>query len=298
MRDDQATRLRQLAEGNIPTGENRLLGGKSCTTIAITSGKGGVGKSNITINTACALANLGKKVLVLDADFGLANLDVLTGVTARYNLSHVVKGERRISETIITGPAGIQIVLASSGMQEMADMSAGDRERLVEELDSLDWQGDFFLIDTGAGISANVIDILMAVPEVVVVTLPEPTAITDAYAIIKVLSQKGCRARVRLLVNRAASYEDGADVFEKIQRVIKRFLPIDISYFGYVLEDTRLVDAVMRQKAVVEAYPGAVSARCFQELARKLCNVPGDVSDHKGFMQFWKNFLRRDVAFM
>lgn len=292
MSRDQASDLRRLAEGNLRRERPGCMAPGTCKIIAVTSGKGGVGKSNVILNTACALAGLGKKVLVLDADFGLANIDVLAGITVRSTLAHVVKGERSISDILVDGPSGITIIPASSGLQEMADMSISDRERLMEQMSGLDWQGDFMLIDTGAGISANVVDILLAVPEVVVVTLPEPTAITDAYAIIKVMSQRGSSARIRLLVNQASDQAEGADTFERLRRVVKRFLPVDLEYLGYVASDSRLVDAVMRQTPVVEAFPRSLSARCFHELARKIANLPAGDPSSGGFQRFWRGFLK------
>lgn len=296
MSRDQASDLRRLAERGLRQERPASIGPDSCKIIAVTSGKGGVGKSNVILNTACALAGMGEKVLVLDADFGLANIDVLAGITVRSTLAHVIKGELAISEILVEGPSGITIIPASSGLQEMADMSVSDRERLIEEMSGLDWQGDFILIDTGAGISANVMDILLAVPEVVVVTLPEPTAITDAYAIIKVMSQRGSSARIRLLVNQVADHAEGADTFERLHKVVKRFLPVEIEYLGYVASDSRLVESVMRQKPVVEAFPQSISARCFHELARKLLNLPSENSLPGGFQRLWRGFLKGNGA--
>ncbi len=259
--------------------------------IAVTSGKGGVGKTNVVANLAVSLANLGKKVVILDADLGLGNLDVLLGVIPKYTLEHVFLGEKTLSEIMIQGPRGIQILPTSSGTEDMTQLSAEHKLILLSALDQLEKQVDVFLIDTAAGISSNVLYFNTVAQEIVVVVTPEPTSLTDAYAIMKVLSQRHGEKRFKLLVNMARSTRESNNVFRKLTLVSNQFLDIAIDYIGYVPQDDYLRMAVFEQKAVVELYPRAKSSQVFAELADKILSWPLD-SVPKGNVQFlWKRML-------
>ena len=259
--------------------------------IAVTSGKGGVGKTNVVANLAVSLAGLGKKVVILDADLGLGNLDVLFGVIPKYTLEHVFLGEKQITEIMIQGPRGIQILPTSSGSEDMTQLTPEHKLILLSELDRLEKEVDVFLIDTAAGISSNVLYFNTVPQEIVVVVTPEPTSVTDAYAIMKVLSQRHGEKRFKLLVNMARSTREAKNVFRKLTLVSNQFLDIAIDYIGYVPQDDYLRMAVFEQTAVVELHPQAKSTQVFGELAEKVLNWPVD-NVPKGNVQFlWKRML-------
>ncbi len=259
--------------------------------IAVTSGKGGVGKTNIVANLAVSLAGRGKKVVILDADLGLGNLDVLFGVIPKYTLEHVFLGEKKLTEIMVQGPRGIQILPTSSGSEDMAQLSAEHKLILLTELDHLEKEVDVFLIDTAAGISSNVLYFNTVAQEIVVIVTPEPTSVSDAYAIMKVLSQRHGEKRFKLLVNMARSTREAMNVYRKLSLVSDQFLDIAIDYIGFVPQDDYLRMAVFEQRAVVELYPMAKSTQVFGELAEKVMAWPIDPVP-KGNVQFlWKRML-------
>ncbi len=236
--------------------------------IAVTSGKGGVGKTNVVANLAANLAGMGKKVVVLDADFGLANLDVLLGLTPRFHLGHVLFGNKTLSEIIVDAPNGFRVIPASSGLQRLSELTVGQRNQLVESFASLDRDTDFFFIDTAAGISRNVTHFLRSAHEVVVVSDPEPTAIVDAYAVIKIILAEQPEKRVCVLINSVHDETEARDVFRQINSVVQRFLNREVEYLGHVERDPRVPQAVRGQVLVSERYPNAPASRCFRVLAR------------------------------
>ena len=249
--------------------------------ISITSGKGGVGKTNVVANLAYALAQLGKKILVVDADLGLANIDILLGLTPKYNLQHVIMGQKRLAEVIVTGPGGIKILPASSGVEELTSLTMEQRKRLLAEFSLLDEAYDFVLIDTAAGISGNVIYFNLAASEIINVVEPDPTSFTDAYALMKVLSVKYGANNFKALINNVASEAEAKDIFEKLRLVADKFLQIKLEYLGHILRDDKLREAVRLQHAVTEIYPYAKSSRCFYQIVKNLCNVPkGEIKEN------------------
>ena len=259
--------------------------------IAVTSGKGGVGKTNVVANLGYALTRLNKKVLLLDADVGLANIDVLLGLTPEYNLQHVLNGERPISEVVITGPGGMRILPASSGIQELANLSREQKLCLLSELNSLQDETDVLLIDTSAGISSNVMYFNLAAQEILIVVSPEPTSITDAYAMMKVLFLKYSANHFKLLVNSAKNAQEAKEVFNNLSLVTQKFLNLSIDYWGYIPRDEHVVKAVRMQKALIELYPDSPASKCFFNLAEKVCENQPNTSSEGNICFFWKQIL-------
>jgi flagellar biosynthesis protein FlhG len=266
-------------------GLRRLMQPRPVRVIAVTGGKGGVGKTNVSANLAVALAADGKAVLLLDADLGLANVDVLLGLQPLYNLSHVLAGERTLEEILVDGPRGLKIVPASSGIQRMTGLSAAEHAGLIRAFSELTSRIDVLLIDTAAGISDSVMHFTRAAQEVIVVVCDEPAAITDAYALIKVLSREHGQRRFRVLANMAHSLREGHELFLKMLRVCDRFLDVSLDFMGVVPQDEQLRAAVQRQRAVVDAFPSSRSSLAFRKLAQKMDRWPWppDLCGRDGF---------------
>lgn len=292
---DQADTLRQMAreakksQPADPLRPNMNPDHTGIRVLSVTSGKGGVGKSNVVSNLAIAMSTLGKKVLVIDADLGLGNLDVLLGLSPVYNLNHVLNGEKGIADILIDGPAGIKIIPAGSGIQEFTSLGQHEKLKLLDELDMLEEQFDIMIIDTEAGISENVTYFTVAAQEIIVVVTPEPTSITDVYALIKLLATRYSEHHFKVLVNMAKDSEDALEVFRKLANVAGRFLDISLDYLGCVVKDEKVVEAVKRQKAVSELFPESEAAACFTTLAKRVIENTRQ-SRLKGNIQF---FFRR-----
>ncbi len=248
---------------------------KRARVMAVTSGKGGVGKSSLVANLAVAMTRLGKSVLAFDADLGMANLDVLFGVRPQYTLYHVLKGRQDLAGILIGGPPGVKFVAGGSGMQELADMDPETMQNLLVNLKRLETYGDVLLIDTGAGLSRNVLSFVRAADEVLLVTTPEPTAMADAYGVLKTLAMESpASPRVCLIVNKVKSPEEGLLVARRISKVAREHLSIRIEYTGFVLEDEKVSLAVRRQKPVVMLYPNTYASVCINNLVASLFNTP------------------------
>lgn len=259
--------------------------------IAITSGKGGVGKTNIVANLGYALCKAGKRVLIFDADLGLGNLDVLLGLAPRYNLSHVIEGEKKLSEIIVRGPGNLKILPASSGIQEMTKLTFSQKLEIFNELSVLLSDYDIVLIDTAAGISSNVLYFNASANEIMVVVTPEPTSITDAYALMKILSVKYQEKHFRLLVNLAKSEKEADEVSRQLCLVADRFLDVSIEYFGNVLADDNVKLGVRRQKVVSEMAPMTQASRNFAELAHKLVRTQPMMSRSENRPLVWQDIV-------
>jgi flagellar biosynthesis protein FlhG len=227
----------------------------SATVLAITSGKGGVGKTNIAANLSISLAAQGQRVILMDADLGLGNLDVLMNIQTRYNLTHVVSGKRTLEEITHVGPCGVEVICGGSGIETLANLGHFQRQRLLDEMQTLQSRADLIVIDTGAGIHASVIAFCLAADHTLVVTTPEPTAITDAYAMIKVLASQKYAGRISLLVNMAQTLSEGKKVYRQIAEVAGRFLNTAVYEAGVLCRDENLVQAVRRREPVVQAFP-------------------------------------------
>lgn len=285
---DQAGTLRSMrdqldsaAELNMP--KTRVL--------SITSGKGGVGKTAVVSNVAVTLAKQGKKVLIIDADLGLANVDVVLGLSPTYNLNHFFSGERTLEEVMVEGPYGIKVLPAGSGVQQYTRLDGQLKMRLIDSLDALEEQFDVVLIDTEAGISDNVTYFNVAAQDILIVTTPEPTAITDAYALMKLLSTQYHQKRFLLAVNSVRGADEGLDVFEKLTMVSGRYLDIFLDYLGCVPFDRKMHESVRQQQVMVDLYPDNKVAKSFVELAENLIDSPMNNQAQGTLQFFWKQFL-------
>ncbi len=290
---DQAFTLRSMAD--MTEGARMDRRDSIVRVIAVTSGKGGVGKTNSVANLAVALSRMGKKVMLLDADLGLGNLDVLLGLTPKYNIGHILRGEKTLEEVIIKGPADIMILPATSGIQEFTDLSPEERLTITSHLEGLEKDIDILIIDTGAGISNNVLFFNMAAHEIIVVVSPEPTSLTDAYALMKVLLRKYGERSFKLLVNTVKTRKEGLEVYRKISLACERFLNISVDYLGSILYDEKVPRAVINQRAVVEMFPNTQASRCYQEIAKELCQCPPSTSIKGGLQLFWRRILNTSL---
>ncbi|MCG8102508.1 MAG: MinD/ParA family protein [Candidatus Thiodiazotropha endolucinida] len=275
------------------TGLRRMINPEPVRVIAVTGGKGGVGKTSISANLGVAFAELGRRVMLLDADLGLANLDVILGLHAERNLSHVMQGECTLEDVMVTGPKGMRVVPSASGIQHMAEMTPAENAGLIHAFSEVANGVDVLLIDTAAGISDLVISFSRAAQEQIVVVCDEPASITDAYAIIKLLNREHGISRFRILANMVKSVQEGRDLYNKMCRVTDQYLDVMLNYMGSIPYDEQLRKAVRSQKPVVEAYPRSRVSQAFKNLAKKADNwpVPSGVS---GDLQF---FVERLIQF-
>ena len=254
--------------------------------IAIASGKGGVGKTNVTVNLGVAMAAQGKEVVLLDADLGLANIDVMLGLHPQYNLLHVLDGSKTLSEIIVEGPSGLKIIPAASGVQKMAELSTAEHAGMIQAFSELDQHIDVLLIDSAAGIADSVVSFCKAAQEVVVVVCDEPASITDAYALIKLMSREHGVQRFHIVANMCRSIQEGRELFDKIALVCDRFLDVTLDFMGIVPFDEDLRHAVKKQRSVVEAFPRSKAATAFAHLAKKVEYWPVQ-KQPRGNMEFF-----------
>ena len=266
-------------------GLRRMANPRPVKVIAVTSGKGGVGKTNVSVNLSMALSQGGKDVLLLDADLGLANVDVLLGLRPKHTLSDVINGSRALEEIIINGPESLKIIPASSGVKNMADLNSMEHAGIIRAFSELSNSIDVLMIDTAAGISDSVITFTRAAQEVIVVVCDEPTSITDAYALIKVLNKDYGIRRFRVISNMVQSLQEGRELFKKIMTVTDKYLDVQLDFMGMVPYDDFLRKAVQRQKAVIDAYPRSKSAMAFKSLSAKADRWPiqGNAGGHVEF---------------
>ncbi len=253
--------------------------------IAVTGGKGGVGKTNVTLNLAMAMAQMGKKVLVLDADLGLANCDVMLGLRVEKNLSHVLSGEAELDDILIEGPFGIRIVPATSGTQSMTELSPAEHAGLIRAFSELRASFDVLLVDTAAGISDMVLSFSRASQDVLVVVCDEPSSITDAYALMKILSREHAVHKFKIVANMVRSLREGQELFAKLSRVTDRFLDVTLELVATIPFDENVRKAARKQRAFVDAFPKTPASLAVKTLATRAVQwpVPPSASGHLEF---------------
>ncbi len=286
---DQAERLRELVKsrkqesmnaspeggGEIDpeTGEEIVDSHEARPTtkvIAVASGKGGVGKSNFTVNVALELSKMGNRVMILDADLGLANIDILLGINPKYNLVHVLRGEKDIKDIITETEYGIKVIASGSGVKELVNLSNQQRSEFIEKISELEDMVDVLLIDTGAGISRNTMSFIYASDYSIVVTTPEPTALMDAYGLIKVSSMNKSTVPLKLIVNMVNSKEEAKEIASRVVLLARRFLNTFVESYGFIYRDKNVLSSVMAQRPYTVLHPNSRASECIKEIAAKI----------------------------
>lgn len=287
---DQAEKLREIIENsnyrNISSQSSKNE--KKTRIIAVTSGKGGVGKTNFTINLAISLNNLGYKIIVLDSDIGFANIDVILGIIPKYTLAHVINGEKDILDIITEGPSGIKIISGGSGINEMMQLDTEKLEILTNQLLLLENYADFILVDTGAGLSNIVLSFLNSSDEIILVTTPEPTSLTDGYAMIKALTMLNNHVKLQIIVNRVQDNNEGDAVYYKLRKVAERFLSIKLEKLGYISDSKIVSDSVMNQNPFTLSYPNTLVTKQINNIALNIVSNTNSFDNKETGM---KNFI-------
>ena len=286
---DQADKLRKKMEElkeQAPTAR----------VIAVTSGKGGVGKTSLSVNLALQFREQGKRVVILDADFGLANVEVMLGIRPVYNLADLIFDNKSIEEIITEGPMGIGFISGGSGVQDLVNLDKDKLKKLIAKLIKLDSLYDIVIIDTGAGIADSVIEFVLSSPEVLLVVTPEPTSITDSYSLLKAVNRKKEFVReqksIRVVTNRVANKSEGEEIYDKISIVVSKFLNIDLDYLGYIPDDKRIVNAVIEQKPISLTAPDSEPAIHLRNICNRLLNLPVDEEKPEGIAKVLLNFIK------
>jgi flagellar biosynthesis protein FlhG len=277
-------------------GLKRLTNPGPVQVIAVTGGKGGVGKTSVSVNLATALATSGRRVMLLDGDLGLANIDVFLGLSPRHTMAHVLSGERTLEEIIVESPEGIQVVPGASGVAELANLSAAGHLNLVQAFSTLSSRVDVMIVDTSAGISHSVVQFSQAAQHVLLVVCDEPASMTDAYALVKVLSRNHDVTRFHVLANMVRGPGEGEALFRKLQRVTGKFLDVTLEYSGEIPEDTYLRRAIREQRPVMSAFPSSPASRAFKKLALKADKWPVPEGPRGNLEFFVERLVRKPQA--
>jgi len=293
---DQAERLRKMVQSVHFEPNSSIIKANihKARVIAVTSGKGGVGKTNFTVNLALALARLGQKVLIIDADLGMGNVDVVLGYTTQYNIMHLLEGEFSLDDIIMDGPLGIKFMSGGSGIYDLANLSNLQLTHIISQIRLMDDWANIILIDTGAGINKSVMNFVVAADEVIIVTTPEPTAITDAYAMMKTYVNYHGTGMLRLVINRVIEVNEGNIAIDKLTKVALNFLGLSLTSLGTVYEDRNLIRAVKKQVPLLLAFPETISARCIEQIANRLLSIKSNkkAGGIKGFFDSLAGLVR------
>lgn len=266
---DQAEKLRSMVKSQGGTGQTQSK--KLARVITVTSGKGGVGKSSIAINLAMQFRKKGKSVIIFDADFGLANIEVMFGAIPKYNLADMIFRGKNFKDIIVEGPEGIGFISGGSGINGLGNMNREQVQYLVYKLKELETLADVIIIDTGAGISDSVLEFVSSSGEVVLVTTPEPTSITDSYALLKALNARESFdkeiCKIKVVANRVSNFDEGKNLFSKLEVVVSKFLQLDLMFLGVVPMDMNMSKSVMQQKPISMLYPNSTGAKAIEQIA-------------------------------
>ncbi|SUZ61750.1 uncharacterized protein METZ01_LOCUS14604 [marine metagenome] len=268
-----------------------IMNESSLRVLAVSSGKGGVGKTTIVANLACALSKRGKKVLVVDTDLGLNNIDILLGLTSKKHIGHVLSGKSNVEDIILHGPEGIHVLPAGNGLQELTQLEPEKKMALMDELDRISGDYEFLIFDTSAGISSNVTFFCSAAHEIFLIATTEPTSLTDVYALMKVLHTKHSQKHFRLIINSVSSEREAQGVYRNLTAVADRFLKgVYVEYLGYILSDPNVSKAIRQQQAFLEIYPFSKFSRCMNKLAEKISKEkPKPLSGKVNQSYFWRS---------
>lgn len=285
---DQAKQLRDLISTSNYINKNSL----NARVITISSGKGGVGKTNFSINLAIYLASLKKRVLVIDADFGLANVEVLLGVRAEYNFYHIIKGQKSIAEVMVDTKYNIKFISGGSGLKELSNITSNEIKYFIEQFDYIDKIFDIIIIDTGAGISKSVTNFIMASDESIVITTPEPTSFTDAYTLIKIIKEQNTSIeKLKLVINKADDKNEADRVFNKMYNVANKFLNLDLENIGYLPSDLHVIKAVKAQTPVILSYPESKFSKAIKDVGDNIINQRQTNQANDGVKGFMKKLI-------
>lgn len=286
---DQASNLREIVKEREVTGKEKT--GLTARIITVTSGKGGVGKTSLTVNIAASIARQGKKVLVIDADLGLSNVEIMLGVTPSYTIKDLIKNNKDIDDILIKGPFNIDFISGGNGFLELTELSDVEREEILVKLKKIDELYDIILIDTGAGISKNVITFLTVADEILVITTSEPTALTDAYSIIKIVKEKKENPNISIIVNRVKDTIEYKEASSILLNTAKRFLGLNLTSLGFILEDKVVKDAVFKKTPFVIYYPDSKAALCIKYILGKISLE--EVAGKVGMIEKFKGLFKK-----
>ncbi len=277
---DQASVLRELASRGKNNSRMRV--------IAVTSGKGGVGKTNFTVNLALALSEYGQRIIILDGDLGLANVDIAFGLAARYTIEHLLSGEKTIEQILLTGPRGIGIIPGGSGVQGLANLERNKLSNVIANLGRLEKVTDLLIIDTGAGLGHTVINFLKAADDIIMVTTPEPTALIDAYGLLKTLRKEAGEVPIHVVINRVRNENDAQATFKRLETAVRKFLDGSLNYMGWVYDDPLVGRSVMQQEPLGISFPESPAYKCIQWIAGTVTGIyqrpPRQAGGVRGFL--------------
>ena len=299
---EQAEQLRALIkqqanEDKLNREQDKVNNNKLAKVITITSGKGGVGTTSIAINLAMQIAARGKKVIIIDADMGLANVEVMLGIRPRYDLGDLMYGDMKLKDIITEGPMGIGFISGGSGIHELNNLSREQIENMTDRLFELDEISDYIIVDTGAGISETIMQFVKVSSQVLVVTTPEPTSITDAYAVLKALNRELPQldgTSVKMISNRVGGHREGEVLYNKLNSVVEKFLDIKLGYLGEIVQDSNLAKGILNQQPVSVTNPNSASVKTIKILADKLLNE-NDIVERKGISTFFTQFISNGI---